>query len=89
MKLLLRLGNNRTKILDNVTRAEQFADFHRVFEPDGNGEMQCPGATVTSRYWLIHSSDLKKPVRVTGFEVVNGVGPEKAGVNLVDTEHKI
>lgn len=82
MKLLLRLGNNQTKVIDNVTRAEQFADFHQVFEMQANGEMSTPMATVTPRYWLIHSSDLKRPARCTGFEIVqNGTGKEK---NLVD-----
>lgn len=87
MKLLLRLGNGKAKAIDNVTHAEQFADFHQVFEMQANGEMSTPTATVTPRYWLIHSSDLKKPVRAIGFEVVDGAGPGKTELSLVDTEH--
>lgn len=71
MKLLLRLGNGQTKIIDNITSAEEFADYHRVFTPNEKEQaMVCPGATFKPRYWLIHSSDLKKPVRAVGFEVV-------------------
>lgn len=73
MKLLLRFGNGKAKIIDNVTRAEQFADLHQVFEMQENGEMSTPMATVTPRFWLIHSSDLKKPVRAIGFEVVEDI----------------
>ena len=73
MKLLLRLGNGQVKVLDNITRAEQFADWHNVFEMDENGEMKSPGATVKPRYWLIHSGDLKEPVRCVGFEVIGKV----------------
>ena len=84
MKLLLNLGNGQTRPLDNITRAEQFADFHQVFEMQESGEMSTPMANVTPRYWLIHSSDLKKPVRCVGFEVIQET-QLKAEPTLVDT----
>ena len=71
MKLLLRLGNKQTKVVDHVTKAEEFADLRRVFSPSADEQaMECPNATIKPRYWLIHSEELKKPIRCVGFEVV-------------------